>query len=325
MPRPPQKTSPTPQDRIAAYFERVGFGPEDRVVVAFSGGPDSTFLLKACVAIFGADRVTAAHLNHALRGKEADDDESFCRETTEKLGVRYFSETADVAKAAKSLKASLEEIGRRLRYDFLEHVRAETGARFVATGHTLDDQAETVLFRFAKGTGIRGLTGIPEMSGTVIRPMLSVPKLEILSELARSETAFRKDSSNEDSKFDRNRIRISVIPELAKINPSVVKTLTDFADYATELDAYLESVAKDFLKGGDSFSIAEFSELSSFLQKEILARLYVRASGTGVGLSTGMVDEMLRFVSRNAGGKEKAFGNLVLRREKGRILTKTGQ
>lgn len=242
-----------------------------------------------------------------MRGAESDADEVFCKETASSLGIRFFSEKSDVLRCAREWKVGTEEAGRRLRYGFFERVRTETESKWIATGHTLDDQAETVLFRIAKGTGVRGMRGIPEVSGNVVRPLLTVGKSEILSGLSESGIPFRTDSSNSDTAYDRNRIRLSVLPELKKINPSVVRTLSELSAYATELDGFLERLSDGFLRGGDGFRQSDFERLDPVLKKEILSRLYVRANGTGIGLSTGTVEEMLRFVHEPAGGKSKRF------------------
>ncbi len=316
---------PSFYERIAAVFDRLGIISETRIVVGFSGGPDSMFLLRSMAEFFGSERVAAAHLNHALRGSEADEDEAFCRNACETLGIRFFSEKTDVLRFAQKWKTSREDAGRRLRYEFFERCRKAFDAAFVMTGHTMDDQAETVLFRFVKGTGIRGLKGIPEISGTVVRPLLGFSKAEILWWLAWNDVSFRTDSSNTDPAFERNRIRLSVFPELEKINPSAQETLARFSSYAGELDAYFESETEKFLSGGDGFSRRAFEILPTALKKEILSRLYARSHGSGIGFSDGMADEMLRFVSGTIGNRSKRFGGLELSRGRGRIFWKPVQ
>jgi tRNA(Ile)-lysidine synthase len=247
MTRPSSKIPLSPREKITGFLGRLGMGSEDRMVVAFSGGPDSTFLLRALIDLLGPDRLVAAHFDHELRGDESRGDARFCEAFAQAERVPFQIERADVAKYAKVQKLGTEEAARELRYGFLERIRQETGARFIVTGHTADDLAETVLLRFAKGTKIRGLKGIPEISGAIVRPMLSVSKAEILSELRASNTAFRTDSSNADVSYERNRVRIRILPELADINPEVRSTLTDFSEYATELDRFLEAAVSGFL------------------------------------------------------------------------------
>ncbi len=192
--------------------------------------------------------------------------------------------------------------------------------RYVLTGHTADDQAETVLSHFVRGSKLAGLSGIPKIdSRGLLRPLLSVRKSEIVAFLASKSQPYRTDSSNADLSFSRNRIRALLIPEIEAMNPGFSKTMGRFAEYARELDARLENEVSEYLDAQEpprSFDVVEFAELSEFFRKEVLSRLFVRMNGNGIGLSEGMVSEMLRFCSMRYGGKSKTFGALRLERWK---------
>lgn len=242
-------------------------------------------------------------------------------------------EKSDVGQEARIRKTGTEDAARNLRYAFLHGVSDEFGARAVLTGHTADDFAETVLMNFLRGSKLRGLSGIPETSANgLTRPFLRVRKSDILAYLARSKEPFRTDSSNSDESYLRNAVRIGIVPRILEFNPAFAKSMRRFGEYAAELDGFIEDTVNAFLKDskasgsmrvGDgffgTFEGDEFVKLSTFLQKEILARLYRNANGTGVGLSEGMVAEMLRFCGRRDGGKSKNFGRLELSRFRGKI------
>ncbi len=217
-------------------------------VVAVSGGADSVALLRALGTSGFA--MTVAHLNHQLRGDESDADEAFVRDVAMSLGVGFRSARINVAKEGGNLEAT----ARRVRYAFLEGVAAEVGATWIATGHTADDRAETVLHRLIRGTGLQGLRGIaaqrPAAAGglSIVRPLLTVTRAEIIAYLASLGQPFRTDSSNADLRFTRNRIRAELVPLLKTFNPEVVSVLGHLAEQAEEAHAFLEQQAVDLLK-----------------------------------------------------------------------------
>jgi tRNA(Ile)-lysidine synthase len=193
-------------------------------VVAASGGPDSTALLLALVEA-GAGPLTVGHVNHGLRGDESDGDEAFVRELAGRLGLR-----CEVARLdPRPLGGNKQAAARRLRYDFLR-----TLGGWVATGHTLDDQAETVLHHLVRGTGLDGLRGIAAV-GRVMRPLLTVPRAEVLAYLTALGQPFRTDRSNADPGYTRNRIRAELLPLLRTFNPKVTGALARLADQAAEV------------------------------------------------------------------------------------------
>lgn len=253
-----------------------------------------------------------------MRGKESDEDRVFCQELCQKLGVNLSIGHGDVLGEARIRKTGTEDSARVLRYRFLLETAKSLEIRYVLTGHTLDDQAETVLLNFIRGSKLSGLSGIPDSdSRGILRPLLTVQKSEIVDYLTSENQSCRFDSSNTDPSFVRNRLRISIIPEIESINPGFSKTLSRFAEYAHELDSHLENEVSEYLAAQErpkNFNLSEFGELSDFFQKEVLSRLYVWANGNSIGLSEGMVLEMSRFCSVRYGGKSKTFGALRLER-----------
>lgn len=155
--------------------------------------------------------------------------------------------------------------------------------------------------------------------------MLDIKKTDLLAYLAERGQDFRTDSSNANPAYLRNRIRNRIVPEIETFNPGFVSTASRFARYASELDDHLDAEVSGYLDSQDepkTFDIAEFGALTTFFRKEILSRLYARSNDGGIGLSEGMVDEMLRFCSLRYGGKAQTFGHLELLRKKGKITYK---
>ncbi len=195
-----------------------------RVLCALSGGIDSMYLL--CRLLEGRERgdyqVCAAHYNHGLR-PAADQDEEFVREWCSRLGVPLAAERGDVAGTARREGLGLEECARRLRYAFLERAAGELGCGLIATGHHAGDNAETVLMNLIRGCGLKGLTGIPERRGNLIRPMLTLSRGETERYLEEHRIPHVEDETNADPAYTRNRIRAQVLPLLEQINPKAAQ------------------------------------------------------------------------------------------------------
>lgn len=225
------------------------FNPGDTVLVGVSGGPDSLCLLHMLAALapeWGA-QLHVAHLHHGLRGAAADADAAFVAETAAAWGLPYTVGYADVGVLAAETGASLEEAAREARYAFLGRLAAERGAPVVAVGHNADDQAETVLMHFLRGSGLAGLRGMQpqspfplEKSSTVhdqppivklrlIRPLLFIPRAQILGYCMDHNLRPRFDRSNEDTTYFRNRLRHELLPLLETYNPQVRRILASTA------------------------------------------------------------------------------------------------
>jgi tRNA(Ile)-lysidine synthase len=232
------------------------------MVVAVSGGADSVALLRALLAPSSdppPGRLVVAHLNHQLRGGESDGDAAFVEELCHALQprapqtLRWRSERIDVAAQARKESGNLESVARRLRYAWLADVARQEQVPLVATGHTADDQAETVLHRLLRGTGLQGLRGIaprrPLAAGVAaVRPLLRVTRAEVLAYLDAEGQPFREDRSNRDLRYTRNRIRHELLPYLAgRYNPAVVSILGRLAEGAHEVFQWYEASAAALL------------------------------------------------------------------------------
>lgn len=247
-------------DAVRTFLHQHLTGSEP-MVVAVSGGPDSVALLRALVLLQATGQVghlIIAHVNHQLRDRDSAEDEAFVLALAQQLQAERASTSfrgvrRQTAADAQAVGANLESLARQQRYDWFAEVAREDGARWVATGHTADDQAETVLHRLLRGSGWRGLAGIPPRRPLapgvdVIRPLLGLRRTEVLKFLAGLGQHYRQDSSNLERRFLRNRIRHELLPLLARdYNPAIVEVLRRLADQARELQQQEETAAAELL------------------------------------------------------------------------------
>lgn len=228
-------------NRIARTIQRYRmFEPGQKVGVAVSGGADSVCLLHALVELapqWGL-QLCVLHLDHQLRGEESRLDAKFVRDLAASLGLPFLLRETDVAAAP----GNLEQAARRARLAFFREAIASGAAARVAVGHTRSDQAETVLYRFLRGSGTAGLAGIrPVTSDGIVRPLIEIDRSEVTQFLRSRGIAWREDSSNADPAFARNRIRHQLLPQLAdEWNLAIAETLANTADWALAEEAYWE-------------------------------------------------------------------------------------
>ena len=235
---------PAVQKTVATRFPQIR---GKRVLVAASGGADSTALALALQEL-GCE-IALAHVHHGIRGKAADADAEFAAALARKLGAQFYLGKFNVPAAAKKAGESLEMAARRVRRGFLTATARKHGLRFIAVGHTADDQAETVLLRIARGTSITGLAGIPyvtEHAGvTFIRPLRDVTRRQVVDFLKRRRQAWREDATNADGFALRNRVRHEILPLLEmRLNPAVRQALLRLADIAAAEDEVMSVLAR---------------------------------------------------------------------------------
>jgi len=223
--------------------------PGQTVLVAFSGGPDSTALLHALRRLKDRlkIRVAACHVHHGLRGAEADADAAHAGAFAQSLKVPFVEKRADVSAVAEGRKLSVEAAAREVRYALLDEAADEVAAERIATGHTADDQAETVLLNLLRGAGPGGLAGIPPVRGRIIRPLLNIARAEVESYCQVQGLTYRTDASNLDLQFTRNRIRHQVMPLLREVQPNAAGALCRLAEIMRGEDEVLESLSQSLL------------------------------------------------------------------------------
>ena len=186
----------------------------DIIVVGFSGGPDSVFLVEMLKKLqcFFNFKIYLVHINHLLRGEDADSDENFSFEYAKKNNLEIFIKRIPVKKIAKEIGKTLEEVGREERYKFFSEIYEKVGANKIATAHNKDDQIETFLFRLTRGASLQGLEGIKTKNNNIIRPISEIYKKDILEYLNKNEIQYKIDKTNFENEFTRNSIRLDLIP-----------------------------------------------------------------------------------------------------------------
>ncbi len=215
--------------------------------MALSGGMDSMSLLDVLCHLSAELSISlhVAHLDHQFRGEESAADAKFVSKIANQYGLLSTIESENVPEKVGKMSGSIQEVARRLRYAFFERVAAAVGANKIATAHHANDQAETVLMRFLRGTGLRGLAGIPAQRGKFIRPMLHITRTEIEKYVQTKNISYRIDSSNLKLDYYRNRIRHQLIPFLQENgNPQLISTLRSTAEICRSEEAYLNHLSQ---------------------------------------------------------------------------------
>ncbi len=269
-------------ERVASTIGRYAMtAPGPRIGVAVSGGADSVFLLYALHELGLAAAIL--HVNHGLRGAESDADEAFVRALAARLDLPIHIFTAP------SAAGNIEQEARRFRYEFFAAQIAAGNCDAVATGHTLDDQAETVLYRFIRGAGTAGLSGILPVTGAgTIRPLLELRRDEIRAWLAAREIGWREDGSNASLEFARNRIRMRHLPELsASLNPALPEVLASTGSWARAEEEYWSAELDRleplyFVRNPETVLIntKPFSDIPVAVQRRLLRRAILRVRGS---------------------------------------------
>ena len=236
--------------------------PDQSVVVAVSGGPDSICLLHALCNLCGESAITCVYVDHNLRPEESVRERNVVEAHCIQRSIDFIDVSVDVPATVGATGESIEACARRLRYDALEDVRCSKKAELIAVGHSADDQVEEVLLRLIRGSGLKGLSGMRPKYGRVIRPLLEVSRQEVLTYLEANGYEFCHDSSNESLRFLRNRIRLELLPLLEeRFNPSIRNTILN--------TARVLEIEEEFLSGGSNRLYKSLATLTTHGQPSI--------------------------------------------------------
>ena len=297
----------------------------DRILVAVSGGPDSLCLLDCLVALMKKCgwELHIAHVNYRLRAEESDADETLVRERAGFYRVPITVLRPNVPIKKNNLEARL----RTIRYDFFETLRVRLGFDTIAVAHTEDDQAETVLLRLLRGSGLRGLGAMRPRDGAIIRPFLRTSKASVVRYLKENRLPFRIDRSNADPKFTRNRIRHELLPLLEMFNPHIRATLAQSAlSLADDADVLAKSFRQSNLfteneeKTGFSLYVPAFRMLHVASQRAILRNFVEEIGIYELPPSFSVIEEMRKFlVGTKSKVSEKSFRGLKFTRRGARV------
>jgi tRNA(Ile)-lysidine synthase len=306
------------------------FTSGEKILVALSGGPDSVFLLHFLNKFKKKFKIKlgAAHINHRLRGKDSERDESFCNAICNELSIPFYLLRKDIKSYSKKNKLSLEAAGRKIRYDFFEKVLKKDKYNKILTAHNADDNAETVLLNLIKGTGIKGIAGIPVRRNNIVRPILALTKKEILEYLEENKFEYRVDESNLSNDFERNFLRNEIIPLIQKnLNPSFSSTAINTSLNLQRLNLELTERVSGFksivkIKHNKSVSIPiEFIKkengfINSFAIKEIIEENF------SVKLESNDLKKIFLVVKKQSGKSEELSKKLIVINERDAITIK---
>jgi len=314
--------------RWALEMRRHGFfRPGMRAGVAVSGGPDSVLLLHFMrqLATDMGFRLAAVHFNHHLRGEESDADEALVRRTADALGIECLCGGGEAGAIARRQGRNLEAVARELRYRYFFSLVDQAKLDCVATAHTANDQAETVLLRLLRGAATRGLAGIhPVLAGKVVRPFLRLKRGEVMEEVRARGLEYRVDSTNSNPRLRRNKIRLELLPLLSRdYNPEIVSLLSQFAARAREEEAVLEREARQAaqpwrVREGkeERIALAALRDFPPALGRRILRQMFESLPGVGHGLAHPHLDLLWQFGLEAQRGKVLTLpGGALARKE----------
>lgn len=296
-------------DKVIKTIKKYDMLPNGgKVVVALSGGSDSMALLYSLISIKKIFNISieAAHVNHGIRGSDADRDEKFVSDICGNLGIKLHLLRADVPSAAKFGGMTLEQAGRKIRYEFFNSVCSEGK---IATAHNLNDRIETFIFNFTRGTALRGLCSIPPLRDNIIRPLIDCSKSEIINYCAENSIQFVTDETNSDTVYARNRIRHNVIPELFLINSSFDNTAYRCINSLNEDEDYLNKQSLELYKASETsagYRIDTLNNAHSSLKKRAI--MIILGKETGFDIEMKLVDSICDALTRYA---EKGQGMTV--------------
>jgi len=319
--------------------------PGDRLALAVSGGADSVALLRLFEELHGELGITLCvlHFNHQLRGTDSGADEAFVKSLTGARGLECFTETADVAAIAKQRHWNLEDAARRLRYQFFDTVISRGAADWVATAHTADDQAETVLARMIRGTGLAGLSSIHPVRGKIIRPLIGVRRDDLRSFLAERKQEWREDATNRDTQRLRARVRHRLLPELEEnFSRSITDRLCDLASLARGDEDFWSALVEErherlIARTAKGFSVdvndllfpipdlpnpkGAASNPCHALTQRLVRRLYAATAQTEGQLTRNHVEQVVLLAEHGSSGRRLELpGGVTVEREFGRLI-----
>ncbi len=300
----------------------------DSVLVALSGGPDSVALLHLLLNIQEKYnlKLAAIHLDHSIRAGSPKD-RQFCHGLCKDLKVKLYSRRMDVEKLAKTGKMTIEEAGRKARYDYFQSISSKYGFRKIATGHTMDDNAETVLFNIIRGSGLKGLSGIPVKRGNIIRPLIDIGKPELIKWLAGKKVKFITDSTNRSLRYSRNKVRRKIIPEIERVNPEFVKSLARLSKNISEDIELIDSItvlAYDdaLLSQGNSKIVLDLQKLEKYdtsLGKKAVAEAFYRLTGAKMSPSFELLSRANETIKGRSGAKSPLGKGVWIEKSQGKI------
>ena len=314
----------TEQKVLRFVKENELLSPGEKVLVALSGGPDSVFLfhfLNKFKKKFKIE-IGAVHVNHKLRGIDSERDELFCKAICDELSIPFYLLRKDIKSYSNKNKLSLEAAGRKIRYEFFENISRANKYDKITTAHNADDNAETVLLNLIKGTGIKGIAGIPVRRNSIVRPILSLTKKEILDYLDENHFEYRIDESNFSNDFERNFLRNEVIPLIqGNINPVFSNTTLHTSLNLQRLNSGLLEIVsglKSAIKAKPNKSVSIPIELIKSENKFIISYAIKETidESFSVKLEFSDLNKIFILLNKQSGKSEELSKNLIAMKER---------
>lgn len=272
---------------------------DESLLVAFSGGADSMCLLHILKSL--SYNVSAAHLNHMLRGAEADRDEKAVKDFCKKIGVPFYCKRVNISEIAKQTGVSEETAGRNERYKFFDEIASEYKIDKIVTAHNKNDNAETVLMHFLRGSGTTGLAGIAARRGNIIRPLLSCSRSEIEDYCKNHNLPFVTDSTNLESVYARNKVRLELIPYLEEYNKNILSSLTNLSSIMTVDKEYFEEKISKYIGADSSVPLSAVNSLEDALLVRSVAKL---AENAGFSCEFKHIQSVCSLIKSGLSGKQ---------------------
>ena len=320
------------EKKVATFIKEQNLiVPGDRILIGLSGGADSVCLTEVLQCMAGSLSVTlgAFHVNHGIRGAEADRDEAFSRALCERYGIPFYVVREDVPVRAKEWQTGLEEAGRRVRYEAAERIANEQGYDKIALAHHQNDVAETMLFHLFRGSSVGGLASIPPKRGQIIRPLLSCDREEIEGYLALRGCSYCVDGSNEDTEYTRNKIRHRIVAYAqTEINTGAVGHMAETAAELGEVEEYLtgetEAVCRmaEQLPEGIGIPVSLLAERHGVIQRRVIYRFIGTVAGSKKDITKEHVEAVRGLLNGQSGKRVSLPYGVVAAREFDRIVIK---
>lgn len=287
----------------------------DKIVLGVSGGPDSIAMLDILRQLKSEMEfeIYVVHINHSIRGEDADEDEEYVKNYCRKYEIECFTKKIDVPTIARTEKIGTEEAGRKVRYEYFEEILKETGSNKIAIAHNKNDNVETIIMHLLRGSGISGLKGIePIRENKFIKPLIECDRQEIEKYCEENNLQPRIDKTNFENECTRNKIRNIVIPYIKKeFNPNIIETMTRLSDVISSENDFIENIAKEnynkilVIEGKDKIELKlkEFNLLDEVLKNRIILIATKKLFGSTQGIEKVNIVDIIKLCNNNIGNK----------------------
>lgn len=321
---------------VKDFFDTGIIKDKDILLVALSGGMDSMCLMDAFYKLQSEVdyELIAIHVNHGIRGKEADRDFKFVKEYCKSMDIKLIEEKVDAVKFAKKKNLTIEEAARILRYDAFEKNWKKISKKnlkrnvYILVAHHEKDQAETVIHNMLRGTGIKGLAGMKMQNGNILRPLLNITKTEIEKYIDTYDVPYVYDSTNDDTKYTRNFIRKEILDRFDEINSAATTHIAEFSRQAREINDYLESESKKAYKkvivdeGNDYIvlSLSKFRLKDNIIKVGIIREVFNSLISTIKDITKINIDDIIELSRKEKGGHLDLPYNLTVDKKQNEIV-----